>query len=403
MAQDKLRIAQFTTNYPYPNQFESTEDETLDGYVSSGAERVVQELSEAFVQEGHEVSVFTSAANCETVKEQQRGVSVHRSPRIGTIGTTTVAPTLLTDHIGYEFDIVHAHNSTPPGVIAGYLHASITDTPLVITHHGGEQSQDRGSIPRQMGIFVYNRVLLDQLFQRADAVVAPSTGYIEKSEFLSMADETVYPIPNGVDVEFFETGLSKTESKRRIGVDPNDFCVLYLGTHYQRKGVDVLLDAFTDFQSSSRDACLVLAGKGNLTESLKETAERRDISKNVLFPGYIPESKKPTYLRAADVFVLPSIPPGTEMFPLVILEAVASGTPVIASDFPTIRAIVEPYDVATLVEPDNRDVLTDSLEQLYANPEELTRMQSYTQEMARNHSWETIANRYLDLYHQLLR
>lgn len=399
---ESLRIAQFTTNYPYPDQFSDTNSSKLDNYFCSGAERVVVQLSEELSNQGHEVSVFTSSATSSFEKQEQNGVSVIRSPSFSRVGTTMVAPTLLMDHLSHEFDIVHAHNSTPPGVIAGCIHSTVKDLPLIITHHGGEQYQNQGSLLRRTGLYTYNRILLDQIFKFADRVVIPSPGYAEESDFLDISDDNVVSIPNGVDLENYRNKVSFSESKNEIGIDSDQFCVLYLGSHYRRKGVDVLLDAFSDFNSTHEDNKLVLAGKGDLTPTLQEEVNELGLHDDVLFPGFVPESQKSLYLQAADVVCLPSIPPSTEMFPLVILEAAAAGTPIIASDFPTIRGVVESYDTADLVKPGNSKVLSEALEKLYRNDEYHSQMEADTNRMAEDHSWSEIRRQYEELYRTLI-
>lgn len=395
---EPLRIAQFTTNYPYPDQFSDTSSSNLDNYFCSGAERVVVQLSEELSEQGHDVTVFTSSATSSFEKQEQNGVTVIRSPSFSRVGTTMVAPTLLVDHLKYDFDIVHAHNSTPPGVIAGCIHSKLKDVPLVITHHGGEQYQNQGSFLRRAGLFSYNRILLNQIFRVADQVVIPSPGYADESDFLDLSDDNVVSIPNGVSLGDYSNEQSTSEAKEEIGIDTDQFCILYLGSHYPRKGVDVLLDAFSNFHSEYDKSTLVLAGEGELTPSLRDKVANLGLEDDVHFPGFLLESEKPTYLLAADVFCLPSVPPSTEMFPLVILEAAAAGTPIIASEFPTIRGVVESYDTALLVEPGDRERLAEALEELYSNEDRLIEMEAGTNQMAEDHSWREVESQYEKLF-----
>lgn len=392
-----LNIGQFTTQYPYSDQFSGRSD-----YFCSGAERVVQQLSETLAKREHEVSVVTSAKSPRWTTSRQNGVTVHRSPSITAINTTQIAPTLPIDRLHCEFDIVHAHNSTPPGVIAAALYARTRNVPLVITHHGGEHYESHGSVPRRAGLWAYTRLLMKPLFESSAAVVLPSAGYAQESRVVSDLTSSVYTIPNGVDLTKFQ--LHDTASaKRKIGLSESDQVVLYMGSHHPRKGVDCLLEAFCRFkrECSVPDTTLILAGSGELTDELIDRAAASPFSESILFPGFVPESDKATYMNAADCFVLPSTTAGAEMFPLVILEAAAANTPIVASNFPTIRTVLEGWNAGRLIDPDDPDDLSDAIADILSDEQSERARNAY--EFATNHSWSRICDQYEELYNDLLQ
>lgn len=393
MGQRRLKIAQFITQYPYPEQFDGSGD-----YYCAGAARVAQQISEAFVRKGHEVDVYTAAAGPRYEETHQDGVVVHRSPSLKRINTTEIPPTILLDHVKNDgYDVIHAHNSTPPGTLAAYAKSKFDDTPLVMTHHGGEHYESHGGVVRRGGLYLYTRVLMDELFGHAATVTVPSAGYIDESRVLTNPDVDVTRIRNGVDVEKFDLGVSPAEAKAAVGFDPDQFVVLYMGAHHQRKGPDVLVEAFESIHHSVDDAALVMAGSGDMTDTLRDQAEGLGLDDHVEFPGFVPEAEKPTYLRAADLFVLPSTTGGAEMFPLAILEATAAGTPVVTTDFPTLRPIVEEYDIGELVEPGDVASLAETITGLYESGE-LAQHSENARTMAHDHSWDEIADEYLALY-----
>lgn len=392
-----VKIGQFTTQYPYPDQFSGNRD-----YFCSGAERVVQQLSETLAQRGHDVTVVTSSESSRRTRQRQNGVTVHRSPSITSINTTQIAPTLPIDGIHQEFDIAHAHNSTPPGVIAAALYAHVWDIPLIITHHGGEHYESHGSILRRVGLWAYTRLLMKPLFEFADAVVLPSAGYARESRIVSDLTTSVYTIPNGVELDEYQI-YDGSSAKRRIGLSESDRVVLYMGSHHPRKGVDTLLEAFLQFKRtySAENAMLILAGSGELTDELVAMAETSQFSDSIRFPGFVPESEKVIYMNAADCFTLPSTTAGAEMFPLVILEAAAAKTPIIASNFPTIRSIFEGSDAGRLTAPADIEALSEAIAETLLNEESDRARNAY--ELAQNHSWIRVCDQYEELYHQLLQ
>lgn len=396
---DQISVGCFTTQYPYPDQFHDNSD-----YFCSGAERVAKQLSEAVSGDRFDVSVVTSSATRHYESMEQNGVTVHRSPSLHTVNTTELAPTLLVDRLTDRFDIVHAHNSTPPGILAAVCYATVHDVPLVITHHGGENYEAHGSLWRRGGLYLYTRHLIDVMFGRADALVSPSSGYIEESRVLSAYPGDVQTIENGIDLGPYDIGVSQAEAKRLLGFDPSDRLLLYLGSHHPRKGVSVLLESFIDLVRRRPDdgLRLVLAGSGRETDCLRKRVIESGTDDLVRLPGFVPETDKPLYMLAADLFVLPPVIRAAEVYPLVILEAAAGGTPIVASDFPTLRSIVEPNDIGRLAEPGNPDALSRTVEVLVEDTSEWRTLSTNARRFAESHEWSWIAEEYETLYEELL-
>ena len=394
---NRLHVGQFITQYPYEGQFAEPKD-----YFCSGAERVAKRLSEELSKKECDVTICTSSATREYLVEQQEDVTVERSPSMTRVNTTQIAPTQIFDPLskGLEFDIVHAHNSTPPGVLAGWLYAKRKDVPFVITHHGGEQYEPHGSLFRRASLFAYTNFLIDPLFRSADVAVSPTEGYIRESSGLSAA-KNVAVIPNGIDVEEYDIGLSNDDAKRQLGIDPESFFVLYMGSLHPRKGVDVLLEGFLQFHEEASDARLVIGGDGALRDELQKRADEYhdDI---VSVPGFIPESEKATYMNAADVFVLPSVTAGAEVYPLVLLEAAASETPILASRFDTIESVIGSNEMGAFLQPGSAESVASELKQLYDESDTREQMSANALQMARDRQWPSIAEEYQQLYRSLL-
>ncbi len=397
MSSHTLSVGCFISQYPYSDQFESDSE-----YFCSGAERVANNLAES-ASENISMHVVTASADRQYDETVHNDITIHRSPALTTINTTQIAPTLLIDQLHEEFDIVHAHNSTPPGVIAAACYAAVHDVPLIITHHGGENYESHGGLVRRLGLALYTRVLIDRLFEYADIVVSPSSGYVSESRALSRLDGDIRTIPNGIDRTPYAIDCPKSAVKRQLGLDPSATTLLYLGSHHPRKGVSVLLEAVIDIleQHSARDIELVLAGSGQTTAALKDRVREAGVESAVTFPGFVPEAQKPQYMYAADIFILPSVTPAAEVYPLVILEAAAGGTPIVSSDFPTLRSIVEPNDIGRLVEPDDVTALSKTLRYLIDEPATRDRLASNALAFASEREWPRIATQYEQLYEEL--
>jgi glycosyltransferase involved in cell wall biosynthesis len=395
-----MRIGQIITQYPYPDQFDSA-----DGYFCSGAERVARNVSVELAESGADIHVFTSSHSARYTCTDQNDVTVHRSPSIDSIGTTEIAPTLPLAPVIRQsptLDLIHAHNSTPPGIIAAYVSSKATDTPLVITHHGGENYASVGSWSRRFGLRAYTNHIMQTVFDHADAITVPSPGYVDESAVLSETKSEVHVIPNGISRNAVAVDASETEAKRALGIDPSEFVYLFMSPHHPRKGPDVLVNAFLELHEQNPETRLVLAGTGDLSPELRKQAETHPNGSAVDFPGFVSERKKATYMKAAGVFVLPSPTPASEVFPLSLLEAAAQGTPTIASDFPALRSILSTHDAGLLFEPDDGTALQEAMERLYSDDALRRQCSNNARALAYHHSWQQIARQYRELYATLV-
>lgn len=138
-------------------------------------------------------------------------------------------------------------------------------------------------------------------------------------------------VPNGINIERFDIPVSKEEAKELLNLDGK--VVLYVGRLEPRKGVGTLISAMKDV-----DGTLLVAGSGSMLPVLRNKAKLLGISNRVKFLGTVSYSILPLYYRASDVFVLPSL---SEAFGIVLLEAMASGTPVVGTKVGGIPEIVD--------------------------------------------------------------
>lgn len=188
-------------------------------------------------------------------------------------------------------------------------------------------------------------------------------------------------LPNGVDVERF----AKSEPW------PTDRpAVLFVGRHEERKGLSVLLDAFARLDG---DAVLWVAGEGPQTRELKA----RGVP-GVEWLGPVPDDEKARRLRAASVFCAPSL--YGESFGIVLLEAMAAGVPVVASDIPGYRDVARRDREAVLVAPDDPVALRDALARVLGDGSGVAPLVEAGRERAAAFSMTSLAERYVSLFEQ---
>ncbi|MFH1867238.1 MAG: glycosyltransferase family 4 protein [Patescibacteria group bacterium] len=225
----------------------------------------------------------------------------------------------------------------------------------------------------------------------ADQVVGPRLG----------RSATIEVLPFGV-AEIFKTGPKPKELRTRLGLSDADQVVLFVGgldkAHFF-KGVSTLLRAAQTL--SVANFKLVIVGGGELLIFYRHQAEQLGLSNKVIFTGQVSEEELSEYYRLADIFVLPSINQA-EAFGLVILEAMASGLPVIASNLTGVRTLVEPGKTGLLTEPGDHLSLTQALETLLNNDNQAKNMGKRAAEIVNtNYRWTIIGQKLLKLYQEL--
>jgi glycosyltransferase involved in cell wall biosynthesis len=215
-------------------------------------------------------------------------------------------------------------------------------------------------------------------------------------------DERLIHVPNGVDVARF-SGVDPAECRtvrEKFGLEDEGPVLFFAGTVMPRKGVVQLVEAVGDVVNRGNpDLQLVIAGETDLdeayTERTRSLISELEIEENVTFTGYLDDSDLLPLYRASDAFVLPSFEEG---FGMVVSEAMAAGTPVVASDISGIRQQIDHGDSGLLVEPGDVDGLAGAIRKLVENPAKRRQMGERSERRAQRFSWETVTDQYTDVY-----
>jgi glycosyltransferase involved in cell wall biosynthesis len=253
-----------------------------------------------------------------------------------------------------EIDIVHCQRHKP--AVYGALAAYITGKNLKVISHVRGLHRTRS----------FKRKLLNGIsFRRISRIIAVSDAVrhdIVRTNLLSSSDKVV-TIYNGIDVKaFMDVDLSREEARTRLGLSDKDaFVYGTVGRLEETKGQEVLLRAFARVWGQYPKSWLIITGKGNLESELKALAARLKIQERVVFTGY--RTDIPAVLKAYDVFVLPSVAEG---LPGALLEAMATGIPVIASRVGGVPEILNDPGLGIMVSPSSVDELASAMERLFS-------------------------------------
>lgn len=223
----------------------------------------------------------------------------------------------------------------------------------------------------------------------ADSIVAVSSATAASlTKDYEVPPWKIHVIPNGVDFEAFKPlGLAKIPGS-----------ILYAGRLCERKGLPLLLEAFKDLAGTIPDSRLFIIGEGELREGLEDLALRLGVSERVVFLGKVSREELVEWYNKVEVFVLPSL---FEGFGIVCLEAMACGTPVIASRAPGITDVIEDGRNGILVERDREELLSALSRVLRDHGLRSALGSQGRRDAIERFGWESVVDRFVELYEEL--
>ena len=278
-----------------------------------------------------------------------------------------------------KFDVVHLHEPFASAVTLSALTFNFGDIPIKVgTYHTFKGSH--------LYKFISGRILrrYSDLLHGQIAVSEPARAFISAH---IPGDYKV--IPNGIDVKKF----SKASPFPRFADSKTN--ILFLGRLEKRKGLRYLLDAYSGLKWEFPNTRLIVVGGGNLdAESLRILGERNP--GDVIFTGEVSESDKCRYFATADIFCAPAT--GQESFGIVLLEAMASKTAIVASDIVGFSQVVHDGQESLLFKSRNVQSLKESLIRLVNDKTLRNRLGNNARIKVEQYRWENIAVELIDYY-----
>ena len=281
----------------------------------------------------------------------------------------------------HRYDVSVAFAGVPAGAISCLLHL-IHGLPYVLSLQGPDVP---GFERRYNYLYPVLTPLIKKIWRRAGAVTAISAEQ-ELLAHRTMPDLSLVTIPNGVDTELFAPLPGEVERA---------FTMVCVARLIERKGQHHLLQAFAQLRASSaRPLCLMFVGTGDAEPQLRELADRLQVADAVTFKGFVSREQMPPMYRKADVFVLPSQQEGMS---IALLEAMASGLPVVVTDTGGTAELVTQGQNGEIVPWGDVPALTRALHNLL-NAETLRRqMGAESRRRALQFGWPVLATRYIEL------
>lgn len=239
----------------------------------------------------------------------------------------------------FDFDAIHAHNVYPEGFCA-VLFKQIFKKPVILSSRGN----DLNNYPR----YSILRGMITYALRHADSVITVSKSLGKKAHALGADFSKISIMPKGVDMNLFRP-MSKTETRRKLGLPTDKTIILSVGWLIPRKNPHSFIKALLHYSAEDRDKLFfVWVGEGPLRQKVEKEIRQHQLESNVLLAGRCPPEAIPVWINAADIFLLVSF---SEGMPNVLYESMACGAPVIASDVDGASEILEHMKTGILVSP----------------------------------------------------
>lgn len=361
--------------------------------IGGGGGRVSANIAKEIAAYGHDVTLLTSAYGALPREERRDGYLIRRLwtlrrykdrcriyEMIAFMLSSIVY--ILKERRRLKVDISIAF-FTLPCAPAAYLLKKLAGVPYLISLQGGD-------VPGFMRetLWIYHRLSLGvirHLWRHAEARIANSLG-LQRLAKVAASGIPILMVPNAVNNTFFVTA-----DERRSKCKGDMIHLLTVGRFSPQKGLDLLLRAIHRLPVH---VALWIVGDGPLRTELETQAATLNIQDRVTFFGWQEEAAVKEFYRKADLFVLSSLDEG---MPLVVLEAMAMGLPIVATDVSGTQELVRSGENGYLVPVKDVDALTSTLFQAICNPEALARMSERSRAIAAQYTWPAVAEAYLAL------
>lgn len=371
---------------------------------------VVFEMASGLTAFGHEVEVLTpdyyqpeeiKSATAEPEKEHTSEIDerVDYATRLKPAlqyGNAAFIPQLQKELD--RFDLVHLHY--PFFGVANLVRKwklRNPKKPLVITYH----MDTRAPNWKGMVFKYYSKFWMPKILGAADKLLVSSFDYLNASDPRGLFKDKWIELPFGVDTERFAPRPMPEKILLRHNLSSEIPTVLFVGgmdaAHYF-KGIPVLLKALFLAKNNKTPVQAVLVGDGDLRKDFEIHSKALGLDGLVHFVGKVSNEDLPSYYNLADLFVLPSTSKN-EAFGMVLLEAMASGVPVVASDLPGVRTVAQ--DGGLAVKPNSPQDLVEAILGYFAQ-NMLEKMSLEVRRIAlEKYSWQVIVSRLDEVYQQL--
>ncbi|OZD60120.1 alpha-(1-2)-phosphatidylinositol mannosyltransferase [Rhodococcus sp. 06-1059B-a] len=348
--------------------------------VPGGVQAHVQQLAEVFIERGHRVSVLAPASDDtelpDFVVSAGEALAIPYNGSVARLRFGPVTYSRIRKWIAEnDFDVLHIHEPNAPSLSMLALKAA--DGPIVATFHT--------STTKSLVLSTFQGVLRPY-HEKISGRIAVSE-LARRWQVEALGSDAV-EIPNGVDVPAFRRAPLLPGYPRAGGT------VLFLGRFDEpRKGMSVLLRALPTLVERHPDVEILVVGRGDEDKLRKEAGAA---ASHLRFLGQVDDEEKASAMRSADVYCAPNL--GGESFGIVLVEAMASGTAVVASELDAFRRVLRDGTAGLLVPIDDDVALADAVDAVLSSDDVRDRVVQAATRAVAEYDWPVVAEQIMRVY-----
>ncbi len=354
-----------------------------DWCVQGGVNNHISNLTRKFREWGHDVTIFAPASDREAVQDEcivmGKPRNVRASGSVARITFSWKSPAVKAVLSEGNFDIVHMHEPLMP--LLPYHFLRYSQAANVGTFHAAKEGGSK--------IYDYTRPLTRRWFRKLEGKIAVSPAAVGLVSRYFAGYFNI--IPNGIDYAHFAQPVEALPE-----FDDGRFNILFVGRPEKRKGLKYLLRAYIRMRQQEPNSRLIVVGAGDFSRYERLMRPFPD----VVFRSNVAYAELPRYHRSAHVFCAPNT--GNESQGIVLLEAMAAGVAVVASNIEGFAGVITNDVDGVLFRPKDDEALAEAVLGLLRDPSRRQRIGAAGQAQSVHYSWDSVARRVLAYYERLL-
>ena len=375
---DEIRVAHFTDTF----------------YEINGVALTLQQQAATAARNDHNLTIITCDNQVRPNKpgvENFTPIGIYELPEYPE-QKIFYPPLLEMLYYCYEKGITHIHSATPGAIgLAALAIARILKLPIYATYHT--------AIPQYAQFLTGDTTIADLTWKytlwyyaQMDIIYVPSQATQNELVDKGLKPSKIKLYPRGIDIQRFHPAKRNGFMKNRLNIE-NAVTILYVGRISKEKNLPLLVDIFKSLVSKHDDLHLVLVGDGPWRSEMQQALKGMPCT----FTGYLKGNDLSTVYASSDLFVFPS---NTDTFGNVVLEAQASGIPVIVSSQGGPQENMQPGQTGLVVRKNNVEAWVEAIEMLLENPEKRRRMGSNARKLMEDRSFEEAHIKTFEMYKQ---
>ena len=384
--------------------------------LSGGTGAYVYYLSNELIKNGYKIQIVTGSNQTQDIKvNQQLDVSFLKIPKIPIIKSFMLAAAssrkLQSIRATANVDVTHPQLPLTPNFAVPPNFGKALVCTVHSTWKGEAEAIRREPYSRlnanEKFLVSFNwflRFFEEGMLKRARKIIAVSrfTKW-ELTNYYKIPENKIHVIHNGVDVNKFKSVADKRKAKMEMGFNPDDIAIVSVGRLYARKGLFTLIESMPAVVKRFPTAKFIISGKGQSDEMHKLTAyaQQLGVKDNIVFTGYYPDKKLPKLYQAADVFAFSTF---YEHHPFAVLEALATGLPVVTTTVGGIPETITSGKNGFLVEPFHPRQFSEKILYLLEHPSFAAEMGAQARKtIVEQYDWHIVVKDAMKVYDEVLR